>query len=76
MEFEIRNFEDLIHFLESNELTERQTNDILTKTIQSLYTGDTSNKKEMITALREFWKKWSGEPEKPLFIDLNIPDVD
>lgn len=76
MEFEIRTFEDLLQFLEGNELTERQTNEVLTQTIKSLYTGDTANKKEMIKALREFWQKWSDQPERPLFIDLNIPEVD
>lgn len=76
MEIEIRTFGDLIQFLEENELSERKINEILMTTIQSLYTGDTANKKEMILALKEFWNDWSDKPERPLFIDLEVPEPD
>lgn len=76
MEIEIRTFGDLIQFLEENELSERKINEILITTIQSLYTGDTANKKEMTLALKEFWEKWSDKPERPLFIDLEVPEPD
>jgi len=75
MEIEIRTFGDLIQFLEENELSERKINEILITTIQSLYTGDTANKKEMTLALKEFWEKWSDKPERPLFIDLEVPET-
>lgn len=45
-------------------------------TIQSLYTGNTANKKEMIQALKEFWEKWNEQPERPLFIDLEVPEAE
>lgn len=70
MEIEIKTFDDLIQFLENNELSERKINEILMTTIQSLYTGNTNNKKEMINALKEFWNEWSDRPERPLFVDL------
>lgn len=76
MEIEIRTFGDLIQFLEENDLPERKINEILMTTIQSLYTGDTANKKEMTLALKEFWEKWSDKPERPLFIDLEVPEPD
>ena len=76
MKIEIRTFGDLIQFLEENDLPERKVNEILITTIQSLYTGDTANKKEMTLALKEFWEKWSDKPERPLFIDLEEPEPD
>lgn len=76
MEIEIKTFDDLIQFLENNELSEKKINEILMTTIQSLYTGDTANKKEMILALKEFWNDWSDKPERPLFIDLEVPEPD
>lgn len=76
MEVEIRTFNDLIKFIEENELPEKKINEILMTTIQSLYTGDTANKKEMILALKEFWNDWSDKPERPLFIDLEVPEPD
>ena len=74
MEVEIKTFEDLIQFLENHDLPEKKINEILIATIQSLYTGDTANKSEMIQALKEFWEKWSDKPERPLFIDLEVPE--
>ena len=76
MEVEIRTFDELIEFLENNELSERKINEILMTTIHSLYTGDTANKKEMILALKEFWNDWSDKPERPIFIDLEVPEPD
>lgn len=76
MEVEIRTFNDLIKFIEENELSEEKINEILMATIQSLYTGDTTNKKEMIQALKEFWEKWGDQPVRPLFIDLEVPEPD
>lgn len=76
MEVEIRTFDELIEFLENNDLSERKINEILMNTIHSLYTGDTANKEEMTLALKEFWNEWSDKPERPLFIDLEVPDVE
>jgi len=76
MEVEIKTFEDLIQFVEENDLSEEKINEILMATIQSLYTGDTGNKSEMIKTLKEFWEKWSDKPERPLFIDLEVPEAE
>lgn len=76
MEVEIKTFEDLIEFLENNALSEKKINEILITTLHSIYTGDTVNKKEMIQAIKEFWEKWSEQPERPIFIDLEVPEAE
>ena len=76
----IRNFDELILFLESNNLTNAQQAEII-KTTLGVYTlYDDGN--DIIAELKEFWSKFGQIPanERPLFLfqtkrEFTIEDI-
>ena len=70
MEVRIDTFDELIEFLETNELTFDQANDIVRQALKCFFIYERP-KGEMIKELMTFWNKWKHvkAKERPLFID-------
>lgn len=72
----IHKFEELVDFLKSNDLTVKQTIEIIAQGLKvHFYFGNYKTKKELIDALETFWDKWGDQPEKPIFGDMGSIDV-
>ncbi len=72
----INGFEELVYFLKSNDLTVKQTIQIIAEGLKvHFYFGDYKTKEELIDALETFWDKWGDQPEKPIFGDMDPIDV-
>jgi len=70
MEVVINTFEDLIEFLKSNDLTPKETNDLINMALKCFFI-DERPKDEMIEALITYWTKWKHVKERPIFIDID-----
>ena len=71
MEVRIDTFDELIEFLKTNDLTSKETNDIINKALKCFFIDDRP-KDEMIEALIVHWAKWKHTNCRPIFIDLDI----
>jgi hypothetical protein len=70
MEIRIDTFADLIEFLKTNDLTSKETNDIINRALKCFFIDDRP-KDEMIEALITYWTKWKHVKERPIFIDFD-----
>lgn len=69
-------FEELVEFLKSNDLTVKQTIQIIAEGLKvHFYFGNYKTKEELIDALETFWDKWGDQREKPIFGDMGSIDV-
>lgn len=66
----INTFEDLIEFLKSNDLTPKETNDLINMALKCFFIDERS-KDEMIEALIIHWAKWKYTKQRPPFIDYD-----
>jgi hypothetical protein len=73
MQVRVDTFADLIQFLKSNDLTPKETNDIINKALKCFFI-DERPKDEMIEALVTHWAKWKHVKERPIFIDFDPLD--
>jgi len=72
----INTFEEFIDFLKTNELTPKETNDIIRQAFKCFFLDDRP-KDEMIEALIVHWDKWKHAKEKPPFIKYSdTPSLD
>ena len=69
---QINTFEEFIDFLKTNELTPKETNDIIRQAFKCFFLDDRP-KDEMIEALIIHWAKWKHTKDKSPFIDFNDP---
>ena len=79
MELKIDTFDELIEFLKTNELTSKETNDIINQALKCFFI-DERPKDEMIEGLIKYWSKWKHTKTRPLFIGykntLNLDVID
>ena len=68
----LNTFDELIEFLKTNELTPKETNDIIRQAFKCFFLDDRP-KDEMIEALIIHWNKWKHTKDKSPFIDLKDP---
>jgi hypothetical protein len=69
---EIETFEDLIEFIENNDLSVDQIAKLTKETID-LYILYYSDKDEVIRDLKAYWLRWSHTTERPLFLGADFP---
>jgi hypothetical protein len=69
---EIENFEDLIEFIENNDLSIEQIAKLTKETID-LHIMFYSDKNELMTDLKAYWKQWNHTTERPLFLGADYP---
>jgi hypothetical protein len=72
MENNIETFEDLIEFIEINNLSIDQISKLTKETID-LHIMFYSDKNELMTDLKDYWKQWSHTTERPLFLGADHP---
>ncbi|MDA9069189.1 hypothetical protein N8258_01270 [Algibacter sp.] len=66
----INNFEELISYLKTPDLTNEQITQIVAKSMGvHLYTPKLPPRKRLIELLIKYYVEWRGKHEKPLFID-------
>jgi len=74
---QINTFEEFTDFLKVNELTPKQTNEIIRQAFRCFFINDQLTKDEMIERLIIHWAKWKDSKDKPPFIDFKDPfDID
>lgn len=73
MNIEIKTFDNLLTFIETNELKESEIIVIIENTI-GIYIAKNFNKNKLIRKLIFFWSEWSDKPiaERPLFLDIDF----
>lgn len=66
----INTFEELINFIENNNLSAEQLNTLIIKALQLWCDKEqlTLPKLEFTNKLKEYWKLYRGNLEKPLFL--------
>jgi hypothetical protein len=64
----ITSFEDMLEFINGNELTEPQINAILISAI-GIITIYPFPKQRLIDRLRNFWNEWGMLTDRPLFLE-------
>lgn len=65
----INTFNELIRFIESHDLTPQQLQDLV-KYALGVYCLNDWPKAELVQRLKKYWKRYSCNVEKPLFLDL------
>jgi len=69
MNIEIKSFEELIQFIENNELTIEKMNEIISKALKVYYSTN-ADKETIITNIKEYWNQYKDIEETPLFPDI------
>lgn len=69
---EINTFEDLLQFIEQNDLTHKQISDIVQASTNSILINKYERKEDLIHDLKQFWSRWKNHNEKPIFINCDI----
>lgn len=74
MKHEINNFDELLEFIENNDISMNDLNIILWNTIKVMIVTST-NRVEVLTNLKIYWEKYENSPKdsKPIFLDLEDP---
>ena len=69
---QLNTFDELIEFLKANELTPKETSDIVDGALKCFIVNPPS-KDEMINGLVAYWSKWKhvNEIERPPFVVYN-----
>lgn len=78
MTFEINDYNDLRNLIEYNELSEKDIDTVINKTLGVFVVG-TLPKDELLICLDDFYNKFvknKGNAERPIFLNLNIDVVD
>ena len=72
MENNIQNFEELIDFIENNDISIREISRLCKATID-LYIVCYSDKTEVVKDLKTFWIEWGDKAERPVFLNATVP---
>jgi hypothetical protein len=72
MEKNIETFEQLMEFIENNDLSIDQISKLTKETID-LHILFYNDKDEVIRDLKEYWASWNHTTERPLFLGANYP---
>lgn len=68
MQVKITKFTDLIKLIQDFNLNDEQIKLLLSNTV-GIYVNRVPPKPELLKQLEEYWKKYKGPGEKPLFLD-------
>lgn len=69
MQIKITKFSDLIKLIEDYDLNDEQIMTLLSSIPSPIYMGKPMRKPELVEKLKEYWQKYQGPGEKPLFLD-------
>jgi hypothetical protein len=69
---EIENFDDLIEFIETNDLSIDQISNLTKETID-LHIMFYNDRSELMTDLKDYWASWNHTTERPLFLGADYP---
>jgi hypothetical protein len=72
----VSNFDELITFIRECDLNQKQINEVINNTIHSFYLKDFNSKDELIESLIIFWEKWKDIKERPIFIDVDLDEIE
>jgi hypothetical protein len=73
-QFKIRSFDDLIEFIENEEASPKEIEEIVRQTIGVIILfDDYYDKSYLINRLKDFWHKFKHSQERPIFL-LQIED--
>jgi len=75
-ETRIEGYNELIDFLRSNDLTVKQTKQIIHQALKVLFIMEYKTKEDLIDALEVYWDKWGNSEDKGIFGDLGSLDVE
>jgi hypothetical protein len=78
MIFEINDYSDFRNFIEYNELSKKDIDTVINKTLGVFVVG-TLPKDELLICLDDFYNKFvknKGNAERPIFLNLNIDIMD
>ena len=64
----IQSYKELILFIRTNKLNPKQASKLVTLASNVINLNEYENTESFIKDLDEFWEKWKGIKEKPLFI--------
>lgn len=67
MTIQISSFDELMRFIESNDLTPKQLNALIIHSLRVYYFEEIP-KAELIQKLKEYWGQYEDNIEKPLFL--------
>ncbi len=64
----IQSYKELILFIRTNKLNPKQASKLVTLALNVINLNEYENTESFIKDLDEFWEKWKGIKEKPIFI--------
>ena len=68
-QFKIKSFDDLIEFIENEEASLKEIEEIIRQTLRVIVISDEKyDKRDLIEKLKDFWNKFKGPQERPLFL--------
>ncbi len=67
-QIQINSFEELVQFIEENELTIEQKRSLVNNALKIYYDGSFSNE-ILIPRIKKYWAKYGHIKERPLFLD-------
>jgi hypothetical protein len=71
-EIRINTFPELIEFIYDHEPTPELLSEIVRQGFKTLWINCPSEPDEQVRILNEFWDKWQGQNEKPVFLNIDI----
>ena len=69
---EIQNFEQLIEFIETNNLSIDNISKLVKECI-GVHIVFYTDKNELMNDLKDFWQHWKHTTERPIFLDAETP---
>ena len=68
-QFKIKSFDDLVEFIENEEASLKDIEKIIRQTMRVIVISDEKyDKRDLIEKLKDFWNKFKGGQERPLFL--------
>jgi hypothetical protein len=68
----INTYSQLIEFIRANNLSIKQTNEIITASLNVIVLEDYNTKEDLLKAIETYWNKWKNIKERPIFIGLDM----
>ena len=72
MKTDIENFEQLISFIENNDLSIGEISKLCKETID-LYILFYTDKNDVLNDLKKYWVKYEHKKERPIFLNATVP---
>ena len=76
-QYKISSFDDLIYFIENEEASLKEIENIINQTLRVIViSGEDYDKSLLIEELKTFWNKFKNSQERPIFLDLMRDSLD